>query len=158
MAEAHINIGSNIGDRHALIERAVAAIESALNTSARRAPVEETAPWGYESGNMFLNLGIACEVGDMAPEKLHAILQDIQHSIDSTPHRNADGTYADRAIDIDLIALGREVVDNSNLTLPHPRMHLRPFVLRPIAILSPEWVHPLTNQTAAGMLEVLKND
>lgn len=156
MAEAHVNIGSNLGDRHALIERAVAAIEAALHTVARRAPIERSEPWGYEGDNEYLNLGIAVEVPDgMSPLALHELLQSIQNDIDSSPHRTPDGGYADRCIDIDFIAMGDTVADSPQLTLPHPRMHLREFVLRPIVALSPGWRHPIQHLTAAELLSRL---
>lgn len=158
MSVAHINIGSNLGNRRALIETAVALIEERLGARARRAPVIESAPWGYASPNQFLNLGIAVATGDMEPLQLHGLLQRIQHSIDSSSHRDAAGGYRDRCIDIDLIAVGNAVVDVPELTLPHPRMHLREFVLRPIAMLDPLWTHPLLHLTAAQLLALLADN
>ena len=151
---AHVNIGSNIGDRQALIDLAVTRIEASLGVKARRAPLEESEPWGYESPNPFLNLGIAIET-DLDPLALHRLLQQIQFSISPDPHRTPDGGYADRPIDIDLIAVGDRVVATPELTLPHPRMHLRPFVLRPIAHLEPAWRHPLLHLSALQLLAVL---
>lgn len=156
MAEALVNIGSNLGDRHALIRQAVAAIESALHTVARMAPIERSEPWGYEGDNEYLNLGIALDVpDDMSPCELHELLQSIQNDIDSSPHRTPEGGYVDRHIDIDFIALDDAIVDTTQLTLPHPRMHLREFVLRPIVALSPEWRHPILHLTAAELLSRL---
>ncbi len=82
-------------------------------------------------------------------------LQEIQLSIDPSPHRDAEGRYIDRAIDIDLIAIDDWVVDTPDLTLPHPRMHLRDFVLIPLAGLAPTWRHPLTGKTATQHLSAL---
>lgn len=156
MAEALVNIGSNLGDRHALIGQAVAAIERALHTVARMAPIERSEPWGYEGDNEYLNLGIALDVpDDMSPCELHELLQCIQNDIDSSPHRTPEGGYVDRHIDIDFIALDDAIVDTPQLTLPHPRMHLREFVLRPIVALSPEWRHPILHLTAAELLSRL---
>lgn len=155
MALAHINIGSNIGDRRAHIERAVAEIESALSVRALRSDYIESEPWGYDSPNPYLNLGIAVDSGSMTPLELHRLLQQIQQGIDPAPHRRADGTYADRTIDIDLITVGQAVIDTPELTLPHPRMTRRSFVLQPIARIDPAWRHPLTGLTAAGHLALL---
>lgn len=152
MAIAHINIGSNLGDRRALIDTAVARIESALGRPVRRAAMIESEPWGYCSPHSFLNLGIAVDAGDMDPHALLGLLREIEAEIAPASHREADGTYADRAIDIDLIALGQLTVDTPELTLPHPRMHLREFVLRPVAELEPTWRHPLLGLTAATLL------
>ncbi len=156
MPEAFINIGSNLGDRQAHIEQAVAAIEQRFETTVRRAPMVYSRAWGYDSENDYVNLGIAVECGDMSPMAVLKELLRIEQEIDSGAHRTADGGYADRAIDVDLIAMGDAVVDEEQLQLPHPRMHLREFVLEPIAVLSPEWRHPLLGLTAEEMLELLR--
>ena len=82
----------------------------------------------------------------------------MERSISPAAHRHPDGSYADRMIDIDLIAAGSAVVDSPRLTLPHPRMHLRPFVLRPMDQLEPGWLHPLLGLTPAAMLRLLSGN
>lgn len=155
MATAHINIGSNIGDRLSLIGEAVAAVELAFNTKATCSEPIESKPWGFDSTNSFINIGVNIEVGNMAPVEVLRLLLTAQAQVDSSPHRNADGSYADRLIDIDLIAIGSEVADTPELTLPHPRMHLREFVLRPMSELLPSWRHPLLHATASELLRQL---
>ncbi len=154
MATAHINIGSNIGDRHAHIELAVTRIMQRFG-DVRRSEFIESEPWGYDSPHRFLNLGLMVESGEMPPEKLFEILKEIEQTISPASHRAADGGYADRVIDIDLIAVDDMIVNTPALTLPHPRMHLRQFVLQPMVELAPEWRHPLSGLTAAEMLELL---
>ena len=146
MSIAYINIGSNMGNRKALIEQAVAHIEFLCNATSNRAPLIESEPWGFESQHPFLNLGIAIET-DIAPEELITQLLNIEKSICSASHRDENGNYIDRQIDIDLIAVDDIVVDSPTLQLPHPRMHLRDFVLTPMAHLNPSWVHPILNQS-----------
>lgn len=158
MTYAHINIGSNIGDRHALIELAVARIEAALGRRVRRATMIESEPWGFESKNAFLNLGIAVECDGLTALQLFQTLRRVQDSIDASSHRKPDGSYADRAIDIDLIAFGSETMATEQLTLPHPRMQQREFVLRPMAELEPQWRHPVTGLTPGEMLAGLASD
>ena len=158
MAKIHINIGSNIGDRAALIERAVATLSERLDTKAKAeiwlAPIIESKAWGFDSPHRFLNLGIMivtdCHID---PETMLYQLLAIEHEISKMPHRQADGSYVDRLIDIDLIAIDDLVVDNVQLQLPHPRMHIRRFVLEPIAALDPEWRHPIYGLTAHEMLD-----
>lgn len=160
MPHIHINIGSNQGDRAAQIERAVAALCRRLDPSGSAsvtvAPIEETEPWGYESACPFLNLGLMVDMpGDVDPFYLLRMLQETEKEIADVPHRHTDGSYADRPIDIDLIAVGDMTAETAELQLPHPRMHLRPFVLRPLALLDPAWRHPVTGQTASEMLSLL---
>ena len=134
----HLNIGSNQGDRRALIERAVALIVDILQPAEWRvsSPVE-TPPWGFSSPFPFMNIGMDLQLPQMAPEALLDALQAIERSISSMPHRNADGSYRDRPIDIDLIDAGGLRVCDAELTLPHPRAHLRPFVIGPLRELDP---------------------
>lgn len=154
MPTAYINIGSNMGDRTALIESAVAHIEHLCGASARRAPIVESEPWGYESPNPYLNLGIAIDT-DIDPLRLLRSLRQIERSISSKPHRNAKGEYIDRPIDIDLIAIDELTYDHPELTLPHPRMHLRRFVMEPMAFLAPNWHHPRLKASAAELFLAL---
>ena len=158
MSVIHINIGSNTGDRAAQIERAVAALSERIDPDGRAqislAPIVESEAWGFESENSFLNLGLIIESpDDLDPLALLDILQSVEKDIADVPHRNPDGSYADRPIDIDLIAVDDNVIDTERLKLPHPRMHLRPFVLEPIKFLDPDWRHPLSGLTADEMLK-----
>lgn len=160
MSTVHINIGSNLGDRAALIERAVAALSERIDPDCeaeiRLAPVVESEPWGFESGNRFLNLGLMIKSSrDEDPYEILAMLQATEKEIDGHSHRDDDGGYIDRAIDIDLIAVDDKIIDSPTLQLPHPRMDKRDFVLRPIASLDPDWRHPLTNKTAQEMIDEL---
>lgn len=151
MPVAHVNIGSNLGDGRANVTHAADMIAARLGVDVRRAEPVVSEPWGYTSPNPFVNLGIAFDTG-IGPVELLRILRDIEAAISPAPHRNADGSYADRLIDIDLIAVGDTVADTPELTLPHPRMHLRDFVLLPVAQLDPGWRHPLLGLTAAQLL------
>ncbi len=151
MATAHISVGSNIGDRLALIGQAVAAIEALCGTAGVRSEIMESEPWGYDSPNRYMNMCMAVST-DLGPQELLRELLRIQHSIDAGDHRDASGGYADRAIDIDLIALDDMVIETPELTLPHPRMHQREFVLRPMCQTAPEWRHPLLHLTPAEAL------
>lgn len=151
MLLAHVNIGSNLGDGLANVARAAEMIATRLGVEVRRAEPVVSEPWGYSSPNPYVNLGIAFDTA-IGPVELLRILRDIEASISPVPHRNADGSYADRLIDIDLIAVGDTVTDTPELTLPHPRMHQRDFVLRPVARLDPEWRHPLFGLTAGELL------
>ena len=160
MSKIHINIGSNTGDRAAQIERAVAALCARLDPDGRAeirlAPIEESEPWGYASDNRFLNLGLVVVTPDAVdPSAVLSELQAAEKEVSEAPHRNADGSYADRPIDIDLIAVDDLIVDTETLQLPHPRMHQRDFVLRPVAELDPYWRHPVLKQTASEMLAEL---
>lgn len=141
---AHINIGSNIGDSRSVIERAVADIFNMSEGVARRSDYVESEPWGFSSPNRFLNIGVEIETSS-SPEELLARLQEIEKSISPASHRNPDGSYRDRLIDIDLIFMAN--ADGTllhhaspSLVLPHPRAVERQFVMLPILQLHPDGV------------------
>lgn len=155
MATAHINIGSNIGDRKATISLAVAFIEREFNRKAICSDLIESDPWGYDSPNRFLNLGVNIDIGARAPEDALKILQKIQSDIDPAAHRDRSGNYTDRRIDIDLIAIDNVVLSTPLLELPHPRMHKREFVLKPMAQIWPDWRHPLLQKSPQELIDCL---
>lgn len=154
MPTAYINIGSNMGDRQAVISRAVVHIEFLCKAKARVSKIIETPAWGFKSESSFLNQGIAIDT-DIPPIELLRHLQEIERLISPTPHRNEAGEYIDRVIDIDLIAVDDIIIDTPELQLPHPRMHLRDFVLIPFIELNPDWLHPTLNTTPIELLAQL---
>ena len=157
----YFNIGSNIGDRRAFIARAVAALCVGLAGTVQVSTPVESEPWGYASTLPYLNVGVALTIEhgkewlETDLQTLLATVKVIERSISPMPHRNADGSYADREIDIDIIAIDDVVYSSPGLTIPHPMMGRRAFVLTPMAELAPEWTHPLTGLTAAEMLALI---
>ena len=152
---AHINIGSNIGDRLGIITRAVACVLDLSDLGVGRFSTPVTShPQGFESPNDFINVGVEVATSLSPVDLLHS-LQAIEKKIAPAPHRDADGNYIDRALDIDLICIDDLVIDIPGLTIPHPRMSQREFVLRPLNRLSPSWRHPVTGLTPSDMLSLL---
>lgn len=161
LAHIYLNIGSNSGDRRALVGRAVAAVVCALGPARMSRPFR-SAPWGFDSGSEFLNVGLDIDISRSpfaamddsdACRGILALLKKIERNISDMPHRNPDGSYRDREIDIDIIAADDDcAVSLPEVEVPHPRMDAREFVLVPLAELAPQWHHPLSGLTAAAML------
>lgn len=155
----HINIGSNQGDSIGIINDAVALIALISKSTPRLSDFYHSKPWGFESDNDFINLGVEIET-ELSPKELLAELQNIERRLCATPHRNQTGGYIDRNLDIDLIC----VVDSDyfcaseELTLPHPIMEQRMFVLEPLRRLSPDWIHPVTKKTLNLIIKELENE
>ncbi len=141
----------------AIIREAIALVEHriARQGSMRISGTVRTPPWGYDSPNDFTNIGVSLTTA-LSPTRLLKEIMAIESDLGSTPHRNPDGTYCDRNIDIDIIHLGQNVVTTPELTVPHPRMHLRDFVLIPLAQLEPDWCHPILNKTSTQLLKEIK--
>ena len=140
MALAVINIGSNKGDRERLICRATELISNHFGICCISTPVE-SKPWGYESENTFLNLGISFHT-ELDPLSLLDVLQRIEKEICRDPHRDSKGNYIDREIDIDIMAFGNMRYESERLTIPHRHLLQRSFFLTPLLQLVPDWQYP----------------
>lgn len=150
----YLNIGSNIGDRRRNISRAVGMINSTFGTTVRCSRPVESEPWGFSSANTFVNEGIVLQ-SDRQPLDVLAALQQVERSISDTSHRNADGSYRDRVIDIDIVAIDGMTIDSPTLKVPHPHFAERDFYIIPMQELAPAWTHPRTKLTPGEMLRQL---
>ncbi len=153
MATAYLSLGSNLGDRLRLIQEAVAALTVEAGPVTALSSLYETEPWGFSSPHRFLNVALALET-TLSPETLLAVTQHIERDLGRT-HKSVDGRYADRTIDIDLLFVGDAVLDTPALTLPHPRLHLRRFVLEPLCEIAPDLCHPLLRKSVSRLLAEL---
>lgn len=143
MYHYHLNIGSNLGDSEKNIRLAVAMLQqqAVVLSSVIISDVYISEPWGFDSDNKFYNIGMSFDA-EIGPLALLKLTQKIEKDISSGSHRDATGNYIDREIDIDIIAAATTNPLTGNLTLleintpqlilPHPRAHLRDFVLHPL--------------------------
>lgn len=153
MAYYIINIGSNLGDRRLNLSRAMRAVGMEFGDFEMSHAVESN-PVGFDSTHRFLNVAILFQ-SDLAPEKVLDRLQKIEQQLSPVPHRNTDGTYRDREIDIDIVAIDDQVIDTPRLTVPHPKLAERRFFLEPLKEIAPQWKHPVSGLTARQMLAML---
>ena len=149
----YLNIGSNMGDRRDNLYRAVVAL-AAQTQECAVSSIVESEPWGFESENRFMNLGVSFD-SDIEPQEMLDRIHDIERSLGSASHRDADGGYIDRLVDIDIVAIDDLVIDTPTLQVPHPHLPERDFFLIPMQQLAPDWRHPVTGLTATEMLENL---
>lgn len=149
----YLNIGSNIGDRRDNLYRAVVALAAGTGGCAVSSIVE-SEPWGFESDNRFMNLGVSLDSA-LEPHEMLDRIHDIERRLGSASHRDEQGGYIDRLVDIDIVAIDDLVIDTPTLQVPHPHLPDRDFFLRPMTQLAPDWRHPVTGLTATQMLEIL---
>ena len=149
----YLNLGSNLGNRLLHLTRALKAIGEEFGPYETSHKVESD-PWGFNSTNRFVNIGLAVE-SDLDPEEVLARLQKLEKGISQRGHRRWDGSYNDREIDIDIMASDGESYDSPSLHIPHPHLAKREFFLKPLAELAPEWRHPGSGLTAEEMLNQL---
>jgi 2-amino-4-hydroxy-6-hydroxymethyldihydropteridine diphosphokinase len=145
VTRAYVGLGANLGDREASIRLA-----SGLLGASRLSSIRETEPWGYADQPMFLNAVAEVET-NLGPAQLLDRLLEIERELGRT---REGPRYGPRAIDLDLLLYGDEVVDGPGLTVPHPRLHERLFVLEPLFELDPALVVPGRGLVAAMIAEL----
>ena len=149
MKEVLILLGTNLGDKHENLAKAIESIGrfgKIHRTSARY----ESPAWGYESTASYFNQVLLLHTA-IEPEVLMQGLLAVEQELGR--ERLAEG-YADRLIDIDILSIDAMVQQSALLELPHPRMHLRRFTLLPLQEVHPEWMHPRLNKSITALLEV----
>lgn len=153
MPTAYIALGSNLDDpRHQLLE-AIRRMRIAGLQVYSIAPFVETHPVGFASEHLFLNSVVAVHTV-ATPEELLAQLQEIEREM-GRRHKSHGGIYSDRVIDLDILIYDQRVVTTPELTIPHPRMCERAFVLQPLSYIAPELTIPTTGTTVAQLLGAL---
>ncbi|MCB0819943.1 MAG: 2-amino-4-hydroxy-6-hydroxymethyldihydropteridine diphosphokinase [Bacteroidetes bacterium] len=139
MKRAIISLGSNLGDRLSNLEEALWLISLEGVYNLRCSSVYSSDPQGFESENKFLNMVAVFYSALQADEILKLLLE-----VETRMGRVRIGkSYSDRKIDLDLLDVEGITIQGQELTLPHPRMHQRDFVLIPLLEVCPDWVHPV---------------
>ncbi|MBU0510313.1 MAG: 2-amino-4-hydroxy-6-hydroxymethyldihydropteridine diphosphokinase [Chloroflexi bacterium] len=142
----YIALGTNLGDRPANLLAAVAALPPDVCVTAE-SPVYQTAPWGYTDQPDFLNQVVRGETV-LPPNKLLAYLKEIETNVGRTPTFR----YGPRVVDLDILFYDNLTLEQPDLTIPHPRLHERAFVLIPLADLAPSLRHPISKATISELL------
>ncbi|MFP4144373.1 MAG: 2-amino-4-hydroxy-6-hydroxymethyldihydropteridine diphosphokinase [Phycisphaeraceae bacterium] len=155
MAIALVALGSNLGDRRVQLERAAEALGALPRTRLiAMSRLHETAPVGGPAGQgPFLNAAAKLET-DLAPREL----LDAMQAIEAEAGRESSAErvhWGPRVLDLDLLLYDDRRIDEPGLTVPHPRMHERAFVLEPLAEIAPEAVHPRLGRPVRELLDDL---
>ncbi len=149
---AYIGIGTNIEPRLSRIEEAIELLRTVgkiINASS----IYETAPFGFTEQSDFLNAVVSLEV-ETDPLALHQKLKDLEIILG----RNKRERWHEREIDFDLLMYDQEVIHTENLTVPHPGISTRAFVLVPFSEIAPTLYHPILHRTIESLLSDLGDD
>jgi 2-amino-4-hydroxy-6-hydroxymethyldihydropteridine diphosphokinase len=145
----YLSLGSNLGRREQYMDKALEQIQSRIGGIEHVSRYYESEPWGFSSENRFCNCCLALRTS-LAPLALLDLLLEIEQAMG----RLREGVgYSDRVIDIDILFYGDSQLDNPRLTLPHPSMGDRRFVLAPLAEIAPLLIHPVYGLSITEMLQ-----
>ena len=148
MTLAYIGVGSNLGDRNSNLEKAKKYLESEKGISfLESSEIYETDPVGGPAQEKYLNAVWWIETS-LAPRPLLELLLGIEKKMGRVrSERNAP-----RMIDLDILFYGEAIIHEAGLDIPHPRLHERSFVLKPLSDLAPDWMHPVLKKTVQELL------
>jgi 2-amino-4-hydroxy-6-hydroxymethyldihydropteridine diphosphokinase len=146
----YVSLGSNLGDRAGNLLLAVRGLLEASFTVFRVSGIYETEPVGVsENHQNYLNMVAEIHIANLTPRQVLARMIRIEYLLG----RRFKGQNKPRTIDLDLLLFGDKITEESSLTLPHPRLHRRNFVLVPLAEIAPHIVHPVFNSTIQELLD-----
>ncbi len=149
-----IGIGSNIGEREG---NCLHALDLCNNGDSVRviavSSLYETEPWGHEDQQWFVNCAARLETS-LGLDGTLSFLQNVEAMIG----KKKQETWGPRAIDLDVLFFNDAVVGNASITVPHPFLHQRRFVLEPLAEIAPDWIHPVLKQQIRHLLQQVDDD
>lgn len=153
---AYLSLGTNLGNKEENLRAAMKLIEEQIGDIVSQSALYTSEPWGFTSENSFLNNVVAVST-TMTPEKLLETTQRIEFTLGRT-RKSVNGQYADRLIDIDILFYDQQVTDTPTLTLPHPLLHRRLFVLEPLNQIAPTLTHPILKKDINTLCRELQEE
>lgn len=151
MATIYLGLGTNLGDKEANLRTAIYKLQERIGKQVSLSSFYETAPWGFKSDHSFLNAAIGLETNLSPIEVLH-ITQEIEKELGRTK-KSVNGSYSDRLIDIDILLYDTLVLQTPELTIPHPLMTERDFVMNPLIEIAGNVIHPTRQKTLSELYQ-----
>ena len=148
MAIAYLLVGGNLDNSIEKFHRLSELLRQQVGEILLCSKLYQSTAWGFESQHFFVNQAIAIQTA-LSPEKLLDKTQEIEKIFGR--EKNRTNQYQDRSMDIDIIYYDDDIIASERLTIPHPFMHLRRFVLVPLLEIAPQVLHPLLQKTVAEL-------
>jgi len=149
MNRVYLLLGGNIGDTAKTLDDAIGHINDELGTVVAQSSTYMSEPWGFECTQHFLNKVVEVSTSKSAIKSL-AICKSIETMMGRL-HKTSTH-YESRIIDIDILFFNDEILETPDLTIPHPRLHLRRFALLPLAEIIPDYIHPTRGESIQELL------
>ena len=130
MHTVYLGLGTNVGNKEQHIREAVRKIQALVGAVVRQSTLYVTEPWGFQSENLFVNAVVCCET-EHTPREVLQLTQQIERAM-GRRRKSVNRQYHDRVIDIDILLYDDLIVDEPDLKIPHPLMHEREFVMKPL--------------------------
>ena len=143
MEKIFIGLGGNVGNVSENFDTAIGKIKELIGPVIKQSSLYKTEPWGNKNQDDFLNQ-VVCLETNLKPDKVLKNILSIEKMMGR--NRNKDNQFAPRTIDIDILFYGDKIIRKNNLIIPHPRLHLRNFVLTPLTEIAPGFMHPVLNK------------
>lgn len=153
MAWLYLGLGANLGQREKTLQRAIERIQETIGPIVARSSFHYSEPWGFSSDNAFLNACLIAETDLDARACLH-LTQNIEKELGRTM-KTENAQYHDRLIDIDILFYDNLILNEKDLTIPHPLLHKREFVLKPLNEIAGNFKHPILQKSVAELLAIL---
>lgn len=152
---AYLSLGSNLGNKAENIQNAVALLSERAGEVIKVSSNYETEPDGFVSENSFVNIALSLDT-TLDAYALLDVCEQIEKEL-GREHKSVNLNYSDRVIDIDILYFNNMQLATDRLTLPHPRMHKRAFVLAPLSEIAPKFRHPILGMNTAKMLKQIRS-
>ena len=151
MRAVYLSLGTNLGNKKLNINKAIELLKFHFDSTVYAASLYETKPWGFNTKNTFLNTCVKMNLTEGANEILKKI-QLIEDEMGRVRNIN-ESTYISRVIDIDILYIGNEIHTTTQLTVPHPLLYERNFVLIPLLELVPSFNDPILDKTIRKLID-----
>lgn len=142
--KVYLGLGTNLGEKEANLRTAINEIEKRIGKIYSLSAFYTTEPWGFVSENTFNN-AVCCIETSLSPDELLKETQSIEQEMGRSK-KTTNHIYSDRLIDIDILLYDNIIYNTPELTIPHPLICERDFVLKPLIEIAPEIIHPITGK------------